>query len=208
MAKRGPYGPYTPEETRSKLLKVALELFGERGFQATSVSLIAQRAGVTKGAFYHHFDSKDDLLRQIHFEYASRVLVSVRQIAESDLNPLAQLRAVIKGVVYTFAEYRSHVAIFYQEFRSLGGSAYASIRAMHDEEAELVTEMIKRGIEQGELDKKLIPKLLVFAISGITAWIYQWYDPKGTLSLDTIADGLADIILEGSMAREFSATVV
>lgn len=201
MAKRGPYGPYSPEETQKRLLKAALDLFGEKGFQVTSVQQVAQRAGVTKGAFYHHFESKDDLLRQIHHEYASRLLEAVREIAATDGSPLEQLRAVIRGVVFTFAQYRSHVAVFYQEFRSLGGAAYTAIREMHEEEEQLVLAMIDRGISGGDLNPDLIPKLLVFAISGITAWIYQWYDPKGALSLDTIADGLADIILNGSIPR-------
>lgn len=204
--KRGPYGPYSPEETRQKLIDVALELFRARGYQGTSVQMIAQRSQLTKGAFYHHFESKDDLLRQIHYVYASRVVETVREISLADLGPVEKLREVIRGVVFTFAQYRSHVAIFYQEFRYLTGTAYSSIKDMHDEEEYLVIAMIQAGKNQGVINAGTDPKLLLLAISGITAWIYQWYDPEGSLSIEEIADGLADIILLGAIPRENEST--
>lgn len=49
------------EDTRSKILHTALELFSKNGYDATSVAEICQKAEVSKGAFYHHFPSKQDL---------------------------------------------------------------------------------------------------------------------------------------------------
>lgn len=46
---------------KEKLLDASLSLIREQGFSATSVDALCQRAGVTKGAFFHHFDSKDAL---------------------------------------------------------------------------------------------------------------------------------------------------
>lgn len=48
-------------DTRNLLLDVAGELFAQRGYDATSVAIICERAGVTKGAFYHHFASKQQV---------------------------------------------------------------------------------------------------------------------------------------------------
>jgi len=53
------------EETRSHILDVAGELFAERGYDATSVAGICARAGVTKGAFYHHFKSKQAVFLEL-----------------------------------------------------------------------------------------------------------------------------------------------
>jgi AcrR family transcriptional regulator len=49
------------EETRAQLIQAAAQAFAEQGYDATSVAEICQRAGVSKGAFYHHFESKQDL---------------------------------------------------------------------------------------------------------------------------------------------------
>jgi AcrR family transcriptional regulator len=49
------------EDTRSRIQEVALELFTEHGYEATSLREIAERLGVTKAALYYHFKSKDEI---------------------------------------------------------------------------------------------------------------------------------------------------
>ena len=66
---RSASGGYAPEETRKALIESALKLFGSKGYADTSVQEITEAAQVTKGAFYHHFESKEDLLRLIHDEF-------------------------------------------------------------------------------------------------------------------------------------------
>jgi len=63
--------------TRTELIAAARDVFGELGYGATSTEEIVARAGVTKGALYHHFSGKDDLFQavyeQVELEVASRV---------------------------------------------------------------------------------------------------------------------------------------
>ncbi|HXM72294.1 MAG TPA: helix-turn-helix domain-containing protein [Candidatus Dormibacteraeota bacterium] len=54
------------DATRLALITAARELFGERGYAATSIDEVAARAGVTKGAFYHHFGGKANLFQQVY----------------------------------------------------------------------------------------------------------------------------------------------
>ena len=51
------------DATRTALIRAARELFGSKGFAETSTDDVVARAGVTKGALYHHFRAKDDLFR-------------------------------------------------------------------------------------------------------------------------------------------------
>lgn len=59
--------PEQPEgvDTRSRIQQVALELFTERGYEATSLREIAERLGVTKAALYYHFKTKDDIVQSL-----------------------------------------------------------------------------------------------------------------------------------------------
>jgi len=59
------------EVTRAALLAAARELFGDQGYAATSIDEVAARAGVTKGALYHHFSDKEGLFRAV-FEQVQR----------------------------------------------------------------------------------------------------------------------------------------
>jgi AcrR family transcriptional regulator len=54
------------EATRLALVSAARELFGERGYAATSLDDVAAQAGVTKGALYHHFGGKADLFQEVY----------------------------------------------------------------------------------------------------------------------------------------------
>ena len=67
------------DATRAELVRAARELFGEHGYADTSLDEIVTRAGVTKGALYHHFTGKEDLFRavfeQVHREVTDQVAV-------------------------------------------------------------------------------------------------------------------------------------
>jgi AcrR family transcriptional regulator len=55
-----------PNDTRQRILDVALDLFTEQGYDGTSLRQIAEQLGVTKAALYYHFESKEDILRALH----------------------------------------------------------------------------------------------------------------------------------------------
>ncbi|WP_377271698.1 TetR/AcrR family transcriptional regulator [Peterkaempfera sp. SMS 1(5)a] len=56
-------------DTKAEIREVALELFTERGYEATSLREIAERLGVTKAALYYHFPSKEDIVRSLFAEH-------------------------------------------------------------------------------------------------------------------------------------------
>ena len=80
------------DATRSSLLRVARQLFTEQGYAATSTTEIADRAGVTRGALYHHFAAKDDLFRAVFEELEAEVANHVAREALAGADPLEQLR--------------------------------------------------------------------------------------------------------------------
>ncbi len=61
-------------DTRRALLDTARALFAENGFQGTRTEEVVQRAGLTRGALYHHFRDKEDLFRAVHDEVADEVV--------------------------------------------------------------------------------------------------------------------------------------
>jgi AcrR family transcriptional regulator len=80
------------DATRSTLLSVARELFTDHGYAATSTTEIADQAGVTRGALYHHFAAKDDLFRAVFEQIEGEVAAHVGREALAGADPLEQLR--------------------------------------------------------------------------------------------------------------------
>jgi AcrR family transcriptional regulator len=80
--------------TRAALIAAARELFAERGFAGAGREDIVERAGVTRGAMYHHFASKEDLFRavfeQIEDEMSAVILAAA---ADAGADPVARFRA-------------------------------------------------------------------------------------------------------------------
>src|SRR5689334_17539812 len=60
-------------DTRSRVQKVALELFAEQGYEKTSLREIAERLGVTKAALYYHFKSKEDIVHSLTDDYFAEI---------------------------------------------------------------------------------------------------------------------------------------
>jgi AcrR family transcriptional regulator len=80
------------DATRTALSAAARQLFTERGYAATSTTEIVERAGVTRGALYHHFAAKEDLFRAVFEQLEGEVTRHVAKEALTSADPLERLR--------------------------------------------------------------------------------------------------------------------
>ena len=71
------------DETRRAILRAARRLFGERGYAQTTLDEISEAAGFTKGAFYWHFDSKEDLLVEVFEDWVAEGVGNLRRALEA-----------------------------------------------------------------------------------------------------------------------------
>lgn len=76
------------EATRRRIIDSAVDLFDELGYGETGLADVLQRAGVSKGAFYYHFDSKEAVASAIIDEYRRRVKEAVRERTDPSAPPL------------------------------------------------------------------------------------------------------------------------
>ena len=81
------------DETTSALIAAAQDRFGRDGYRATSIETIAEAAGVTKGAAYHHFDGKADLFRAVFVREQEQLVTVLDRVAADAPDAWAALRA-------------------------------------------------------------------------------------------------------------------
>ena len=84
---------------RDQLLDTGLQLLHERGFNATSVQDITEAAGVPKGSFYNHFESKEDLGAEVVLRYLESSNETQAVLRDPELSPHARLRKYFEGLV-------------------------------------------------------------------------------------------------------------
>ncbi|WP_203932850.1 TetR/AcrR family transcriptional regulator [Virgisporangium ochraceum] len=191
---------YDPENTRNSLITSALALFERRGFDRTSVQEIADHASLTKGAFYHHFESKDDLLRHIQEEYLEAQLVAIQQIEAGSDDPKVRVAELIRFSLTSVAEYRAHVTIFYQERRYFTGELFAEVTRKRDLVEAAFAGMVADGVARGVFRSDIDAKIATFGLVGMCAWAYQWLNTGGKLSVDEVARQFSAMVLEGLYA--------
>jgi TetR/AcrR family transcriptional regulator, cholesterol catabolism regulator len=193
--------PRDPDGTREALLKSALALFEELGYDATSVQQIVDDADRTKGAFYHHFQSKEDLLRELHDDFIVHQLEKAHEVMDRQAPADEKLRALVTEVLMEpLSIYKSEITVFLQERRFLSEEAFAEIKTKRDEVENIIVEVIRQGQESGVFKPVGTPRLVAFGVIGMCAWSYTWLDAKGKVSPHEIGEMYGEILVDGLLA--------
>ncbi len=83
-------------DKREQIMKVATTLFSERGFDKTPLSAVCEEANVSKGLIFHHFENKNDLLREI-FKSTTKLIVEINQPKNSNQTVQEKLLELIES---------------------------------------------------------------------------------------------------------------
>ncbi|PSR24827.1 MAG: TetR family transcriptional regulator [Sulfobacillus thermosulfidooxidans] len=180
-----------------RLIEAATHLFAERGYDATSVAEIVESAGVTKGALYHYFQSKEDLLEAIHRKFINAEIADAEEIMSRGQDLVTTLKAMITALIRSIAQYQREVTIFFREMHRLPPKAFDDIKKSRDYYAALMQSVIERGQNLGVFRTEQSPRLVTLSLFGTCNWIYTWYNPQGPLSPDEIAEQVSRLILHG-----------
>ncbi|WP_169694129.1 TetR/AcrR family transcriptional regulator [Rhodococcus opacus] len=183
--------------TKDQLLRSAVHLFSVHGYNQTTIQQVVTHAGLTKGAFYHYFDGKDDVLRFIHDSYLSVEIDRATEVINQDLDPVETVRALTEVMIATIVQYRDRVTILARERMSLTEGQSAGLREKRDEFARLLTSVIDRGIEERLFRSVDDPRMAAFALIGMCSWVLEWYKPGGAKTVEEIARYYSDIFLIG-----------
>lgn len=194
---RAEAGSDAPLTTRESLIRSATRLWYERGYERVSIQEIVDAAGVTKGAFYHHFRGKDELLMLIHDQFIEDEIAAVRRVIDKGLSPSETLRGIFVELLDSVAKYREQVTVFFREMRSLSCESFAKIEPRRALLGELTLSVLRDGISSGEFRPVKDLQLAMFAINGMCVWAYEWFDSDGPFSAREVGEMYADMVLDG-----------
>jgi AcrR family transcriptional regulator len=186
------------EQTKAKLVAAASRLFATRSYENTSVTDISAAAGVTKGAFYHHYTSKEDLLLYIQETALDQVISSSEAVFAMQLPAAEELTKLIRIQLEVIAEHRDALVTTVSERRSLEPEKWSLIRSKRDLIESMMVGCILRGRKSAQFSRNGDPKMLAYGILGMCYWSIVWFRPdRGGWSIEEIAAQFAALALVG-----------
>lgn len=189
-----------PGYDRAQVLEIAVRLFNEQGYDATSVSSLAAELGLSKAALYHHFSSKEQIL-EIALDDALGALEAVLDGALADEGAAAtRLVTVIAGAVRVLTSRLPQVTLL---LRVHGNSeierAALERRRIFDQR---VAHLVGQAQQEGALRRDIRPSVTTRLMFGMINSIIEWYRPAHTsLTPEELVDDVTRVIFDGLRAR-------
>ncbi len=185
---------------KERLLHVATRLFARHGFEGTSVQDIVDAAGVTKGAMYHYYDSKDDLLYEVYHQLLTMQISHLEEIAAGAGSPEQRLRAAAADVVKTSLDNLDDMIVFFRSLHLLPEDKQAQVRSerryYHDRFRALVDEGVAAGTFRGDVP----PDIVVHYFLSVVNQLGSWFHPDGSLSATQVGQLFTDLLIGGLRA--------
>lgn len=170
----------SPQDTRTRLLQTALELIWQSNYNAVGVNDICKQAGVTKGGFYHHFESKANLFCQATEYYWDSAKRDLDAILSPVNTPLEQLENLITFIfINKFGEGSDNVRAC--QFFSSGAQTGCEDQSVNDSllsmsrngvkyNIALVNSLLAGGYLDGEVDVERVARLMSQYIQGAVSF--------------------------------------
>jgi AcrR family transcriptional regulator len=178
-----------------RLISAATELFAAKGFDRVAVQEIVDRAGVTKGAMYHYFGSKDDLLHEIYGSVLRMQTERLEQIA-GGTGPVAErLHAAAVDVIVTSIENFDQAKVYFRSADHLAEDKRLAMRAERRQYHERFRALVEEGQGEGVFRTDVPADLSAHYFFGSVHHLATWYSPNGPLSAKEIGRHYADLLL-------------
>jgi AcrR family transcriptional regulator len=183
-------------DVRKELVDAAVELFYQHGYEATSVQEIVDRASVTKGALYHYFRSKEDLLLEIRNNFMGDLLRFGRQIQSGHHSPTEALSLIIRELLLQVKERRAEMTVAFLETR-VDFDRFPKAKAQRNEWEEILAQIIDRGRADQEFRQNVDPRIAA-ALIGMCSWAaYHWFPDETALDFEGVVDVFTELALHG-----------
>ncbi|MCW2779367.1 MAG: TetR family transcriptional regulator [Frankiales bacterium] len=177
---------------RLRLFEAALELFGERGYDAVSVRDLMSALGQQPGALYGHVPSKQHLLYELtcigHEEQRDRLKDA---LLDAGREPNDQIRALTRAHVAIHLQYPALARVTTREARALSEEQRMSVLVVRDESIRMFLDVVERGVRLGAFAPEE-PLLAVYAVGALGVRAAEWWTPDSPFSASKVADTYAE----------------
>jgi AcrR family transcriptional regulator len=183
-----PSGPRSRKgaQTRARLLDAAKAVFEEDGFLEARISDIAERAGLSHGSFYHYFDSKEQIFREVAEETEDRLSAPMGAVILDPASRALPRERIAVAIRQHLESYRDEARIMgvIEQVSRFDEAVSAARLERHREIRDLVARSIARLQRHGLADPTLDPQLTSAAIGAMASRFAEMWLAQGVIECD------------------------
>ncbi|WP_164667611.1 TetR/AcrR family transcriptional regulator [Virgibacillus doumboii] len=158
-------------EKKLRLIEAGMKLFAEKGYHSTSIQEIASEAGVSKGAFYLHFLSKEDFITTAFYYYHQQIADHIEKVSTQHQDPRESLAKQIDVVISYLYEFKDFLTMQVRENISAGENTDMILQQMKMQNfrwlRQNITDIYGEKIEPYAVD-------IVIQLEGIMSGYFKW----------------------------------
>jgi AcrR family transcriptional regulator len=193
--------PSPVSERRAHLVRLAADLFAEKGYQATTVRNIADEAGILSGSLYHHFDSKESIVDEILTSYLDEWAAAAKAALGANRDPRATVSELIHACFATLVPHRAAIVVIQNDWNYLTRFERFAYLVRSEEETERMwVGLIERGQESGAFRGDIDPRLTYRMIRDSVWPTVRWFRPGGAFDERALADHYVRVLFGGICA--------
>jgi AcrR family transcriptional regulator len=176
-----------PKSAKGKLLAKAAQLFRAKGYERTTVRDLAAAVGIQSGSIFHHFKSKEEILKAVMVEVIIYNTHLMRTKLAEATSPKEEILALIKCELESITGITGDaMSVLVYEWRSLNEQNQLDILKLRDEYEQIWLGSLDKAKAEGQItaDTFILRRFLTGALS----WTTTWYKRDGDISIDELAE--------------------
>ncbi len=184
-----------PGYDRESLLRVAVDVFNERGYDGTSMEDLATRLGITKSAIYHHVPGKAELLRLAVDRALDGLFAAAAELADGDGPATARLELLIRRSVEVLVAELPFVTLL---LRVRGNTdVERAALARRREFDQLVADLVRQAVAEGGIRPDVDAAVTARLLFGMVNSLVEWYRPDRGRDAPELADAVVTVAFHG-----------
>jgi AcrR family transcriptional regulator len=188
-----------PGHDQQTVLRVAVDLFNEQGYDGTSVGDLARELGLTKSAIYHHVPSKEHLLERAVNEALDALTSALDDVsARPGLSAEQRLRAAVRSSVTVLVDHLPAVTLLLRVHGNtpVEEAALARRRDIDRRLAAMVRDAVDEGGVRDDLDPLLVSRLVFGMVNSLTEWVRRDHGDAAA-DAEALADAISTLAFDG-----------
>jgi len=192
------------------ILRISARIFAEKNYHSTSMRDISRATDVSLAGLYHYCKSKEELLFLIQDNCFGRVLERLEERLRETSDPTAKLRVLIDNHLSFFVANMAEMKVLSHEADSLEGDLHKHVSNQKRQYTRLARKILSELPRTADSSRPGAGThdltLATYALFGMMNWIYNWYDPRGKLSVGELVDSITRLFLAGFLSNEKDKT--